>query len=205
VPKLWSETIETHRRTVHDAILEATVELVAEHGLLGVTMSQIAEKTGIGRATLYKYFPDVESILVSWHNRQIAAHLEQLAHIRDQADDPGQRLEAVLEAYAHIHHQRVHRHRHEQHGADLVAFLHQDQHLAGPRRQLHDMIKDLVADAAQAGVVRDDVAADELADYCLNALQAAGGLPSKAAVRRLVAVTLAGLRAATSPNTTRTA
>jgi hypothetical protein len=33
----------------------------------------------------------------------------------------------------------------------------------------------------------------ELASYCLHALTAAGTLPSKAAVRRLVTVTLAGL------------
>ena len=35
---------------------------------------------------------------------------------------------------------------------------------------------------------------DELASYCLHALTAASSLPSKAAVRRLVKVTLAGLR-----------
>lgn len=63
MPKLWNETIEAHRHTVREAILNTTAELVTEHGLLSVTMSQIAEKTGIGRATLYKYFPDVEAIL----------------------------------------------------------------------------------------------------------------------------------------------
>src|SRR5215207_8059831 len=51
VPKLWNETIEAHRREVHDAILDTTWALIAEHGLLSVRMSQIAEKTGIGRAT----------------------------------------------------------------------------------------------------------------------------------------------------------
>jgi len=35
---------------------------------------------------------------------------------------------------------------------------------------------------------------EELARYCVHALAAASGLPSKAAVRRLVMVTLAGLR-----------
>src|SRR5262245_17513296 len=63
MPKLWSETITLHRREVRDAILDTTVALVAEHGLHAVTMSQIAEATGIGRATLYKYFPGVEAIL----------------------------------------------------------------------------------------------------------------------------------------------
>ena len=63
MPKLWNVTIEAHRREVRDATLDTTVALVAEHGLRAVTMSQIAEETGIGRATLYKYFPNVEAIL----------------------------------------------------------------------------------------------------------------------------------------------
>jgi len=62
-----------------------------------VAMSQIAEQTGIGRATLYKYFPDVDAILHAWHERQIAGHLAQLAAARDR---PGARLEAVLRTYA---------------------------------------------------------------------------------------------------------
>src|SRR5215212_6293583 len=99
VPKLWNQTIETHRREVGDAILDTTLKLVAKHGPHGVTMSQIAEKTGIGRATLYKYFPDVESILLAWHERHIQWHLERLAGIRDRSGDPRKRLEAVLGAY----------------------------------------------------------------------------------------------------------
>ena len=55
-------------------------------------------------------------------------------------------------------------------------------------------MRDLLADAAQTGDLRDDIAPDELATYCLHALAAANSLRSKAAVRRLVAVTLAGLR-----------
>jgi len=47
---------------------------------------------------------------------------------------------------------------------------------------------------ARTGDVRDDIAPGELASYCLHALTAAGDLPSKAAVHRLVTVTLTGLR-----------
>src|ERR1051325_5207689 len=78
MPKIWSETIEAHRDAVREATINATAALVAEHGLTGVTMSQIAKDTGIGRATLYKYFPDVESILRAWHERQIDQHLTAL-------------------------------------------------------------------------------------------------------------------------------
>jgi AcrR family transcriptional regulator len=60
----------------------------------------IYQDTCIGRATLYKYFPDVEAILFAWHERHITGRLEHLAEVRDQADDAGGRLEAVLETYA---------------------------------------------------------------------------------------------------------
>ncbi len=188
MPKLWNETIEAHRRAVRDATLDTTAALVAEHGLRSVTMSRIAEETGIGRATLYKYFSGVEAILLAWHERQITGHLEHLAEVRDQAGDAGERLEAVLEAYALISHES-----HGHHGTELAAFLHRGEHVARAQQQLRDMIRDLLTEAAETGDLRDDVAPDELASYCLHALTAASSLPSKAAVRRLVTVTLAGL------------
>jgi len=189
MPKLWNETIEAHRRAVRDAVLDTTATLVAERGLRSVTMSKIAEKTGIGRATLYKYFSGVEAILLAWHERQITVHLEHLAEIRDRAGDAGERLEAVLEAYALISHERQ-----GHHDTELAALMHRDEQVGRAQQQVRDMIRDLLTEAAATGDLRDDVVPDELASYCLHALTAAGSLPSKAAVRRLVTVTLAGLR-----------
>jgi AcrR family transcriptional regulator len=186
VPRLWNETIEAHRRAVRDATLDTTAALVAEHGLRSVTMSQIAEHTGIGRATLYKYFPDVEALLVAWHERHVTSHLEHLAALRDRPGDASERLRAVLEGYALI--------RHKRHAAELGALLHRDEHVNMAHQHLSALIRDLLIEGLQAGDVRDDVAPDELASYCLYALAAAGSLPSEAAVHRLVSVTLAGLR-----------
>ena len=187
VPKLWTETLEEHRRAVHDATLDTTAALVREHGLASVTMSQIAVAAGIGRATLYKYFPDVEAILLAWHDRLITGHLRQLAEARDAAATPADRLEAVLEAFALIQYQH--------HDTELpVALLHRGEHVARARQQLQSLVSDLLAVGAQVGAIRSDIAPDELAGYCLHALTAAGGLPSEPAVRRLLAVTMSGLR-----------
>jgi hypothetical protein len=79
-------------------------------------------------------------------------------------------------------------------GPELAALLHRGVHVTQAQQQVHDMIKDLLIEAAATGDVRGDVAPDELASYCLHALTAASSLPSKAAVHRLVTVTLAGLR-----------
>ncbi|MEO6260408.1 MAG: TetR/AcrR family transcriptional regulator [Thermoanaerobaculia bacterium] len=188
MPKLWNKTIEAHRRAVHDATLEAAAVLVTEEGLSSVTMSRVARESGIGRATLYKYFPDVQSILMAWHGRQIARHLELLYQVGRRHGRPVDRLEAVLETYAFISHEHP--------STDLATLLHRGEHVARAQQELHRFIEELVAESARAGEVREDVAPGELAKYCLHALTAAGNLPSKAAVRRLVAITLAGLRPA---------
>ncbi|WP_225804022.1 TetR/AcrR family transcriptional regulator [Streptomyces sp. NK15101] len=188
MPKLWNETIEAHRGAVRDAVLDAAAALVAEHGLLSVTMSRIAQETGIGRATLYKYFPDVESVLTAWHERRVAGHLERLEAVRDRIADPDERLRAVLEAYALMSYER-----HEHHGSEMAALLHQGPGIAQAHQRLLGLVTELVTEGAAGGALRDDVPAGELAVYCLHSLGAAAGLPSKAAVRRLVAVTWAGL------------
>lgn len=189
MPRLWTETIDAHRSAVREATLDSAAALVAERGIRGVTMVQIAEATGIGRATLYKYFPDVESILAAWHQRQIQRHLQHLAAVASEASGPAERLGDVLRAYARMSSQfEAH------HDESLVAFLHQDRQVAAAEGELRRMIAGLVREAAAIGAVRADVSPDELAEYCLSALAAARRARSAAAVDRLVRLTLDGLQ-----------
>jgi AcrR family transcriptional regulator len=183
---LWNETVDEHRRSVRDATLDATAELVADRGLAAVTMSEIAARTGIGRATLYKYFRDVESILVAWHERQVNGHLELLAQAGEHVTDSRGRLEAVLTAYA----QATRRH----HGVDPAGLLHRRSHVTHAEGHLVTFVAELLQEGARQGEVRDDVPADELAVFCISALGGSGSLASDAAVRRLVATTLDALR-----------
>lgn len=194
VPKLWNATIETHRAAVRDAILDATVALVAERGLRAVTMADIATRAGIGRATLYKYFTDADAVLRAWHEREITGHLAEVAAIAEGPGNPADRLAAVLERYAAGAHAGR-----GGHDAELAAVLHRDEQVAAARHRLRRLLAGLIAEGAAAGVVRDDIAPDELAAYCLAAVGAAGELSSRAALRRLMTVTLTGLRPPVEP------
>jgi len=78
-----------------------------------------------------------------------------------------------------------------------------DEQVVRAQHQVHQMIRDLLIDAVKTGDVRDDVPPDELATYCVHALTGAGSQRSKTAVRRLVSVTLAGLRPPRSSSTNR--
>lgn len=186
VPKLWQDSIVAHREAVRDAALDAAGALVAEHGPAAVTMSRIAQDAGIGRATLYKYFPDIEAVLAAWHARQVHGHVALLAAAAERPGAPAERLRAVLVAYAGA--------TRRQHGGELAALLHRGEHVAQAQDHLRQLLAGLIEEGAVAGEIRADVAPAELATFCLHALVAAGALGSQAAVARLVDVTLAGLR-----------
>ena len=189
MPKLWTGTLEAHRREVRAAVIAATTALVADHGLRGVTMSRIAAEAGIGRATLYKYFPDVDTILNEWHQDQVADHLTQLQAIRSHPGTARDRLAKVLEAFAHMTRAA------SQHSAapDLVASLHAGDQLSKPETELRELLTGLIDEGIEASELRDDVPPAELALYCLNAAAGARYAETQAAVRRLLDVAMTGL------------
>ena len=193
MPRLWNATIDEHRRTVHTAILDAAAALITEQGLAAVTMAQIAAQAGIGRATLYKYFPDVEAIVVAWHERLVEQHLTRLTHAAAIETAPAQRLRLVLTTLAELSGGR-HQPGTAGHGPDLAVPLHRAEHLHQARHRLHQLLVDVVQAAVDAGTVRGDVPAGELATFCQHALGAAADAAGTGPARdRLVELTLAAL------------
>lgn len=134
-------------------------------------MSDIAKAAGIGRATLYRYFSDVEAILFAWHQRQVAAHLGQLQDL-SRGDRPAlERLHAVLSSIATTDF--------EHHGSDLAALLHHGPHIAHAQQRLTATLQGLISHAVDDGDLRNDVPVDELAAFAIHALRAAGTLASR--------------------------
>lgn len=167
MPKLWTATIEAHRSAVRDAVLDAAGELIETQGFAAVTMKGVAETTGVGRATVYKYFRDVESILIAWHERQILRHLAQLAAARDEVEDPVERLVSVLATYGRLS---------SRHHPDMAALLHRAEHVAHAEAHLLNFVAELTAVGAAAGHLRTDVNATELARFCIQAVRGGGEL-----------------------------
>lgn len=187
MPRLWNDTVVGHRRAVRDAILDTMAGLVQRHGFSGVSMAQIAKQTEIGRSTLYKYYPDIDAILADWHQREIRHHLEHIRAIIAGTSDPGAALSQALEAYG-INLQRGD-------GSAGIVTLHQGQHVQRARNHLVQLVAHVIEDGVKATAFRNDMSANELAEYCVHALAAARELSSKVAVRRLVNLTLDALRA----------
>ena len=78
----------------------------------------LAEATGIGRATLYRYFPDVDAVLTSWHERQLGTHVAHLTGILARSTDPAEQLRGrAHRVRAHVPTARRSRWRHRRRAA----------------------------------------------------------------------------------------
>ncbi|UVC06848.1 TetR/AcrR family transcriptional regulator [Rhizobium sp. TH2] len=175
MPKTWGETLEGHREAVRQAVMEAALALASERGFQKVSMSDVAARAAITRATLYKYFSDVDSIFEEWHRSTVHSHLAQFAEIADGVGDPGEKLSEILEAYA----MTVFRH----HGTRFASMLHRQDHARKAEASLVALIEKLVLAGARSGVFRKDIPPDELARFCHSSLSSAFMLSDERAVR----------------------
>jgi AcrR family transcriptional regulator len=73
------------RQTV-EAVLDAVVRVLKQHGVDGVTTNRIAELAGVSIGSVYQYFPDKRAIFVALHDRH--------------ADQIGRLIESVLVEHA---------------------------------------------------------------------------------------------------------
>jgi AcrR family transcriptional regulator len=187
MPKTWDDTLEGHREAVRLAVMDATLTLADEIGFRKVSMSDVAGKAGITRATLYKYFRDVDSIFIEWHRRTVEGHMARIHEVLHADGGSASKLAAVLETYALT----VFRH----HGTQFAEFLHRGDHAKSSETRLVELMGNVIAGGALAGQFRRDVPPGELAFFCHAALSSVHRLADESAVRRVIDLTLEALSA----------
>ena len=107
---------------------------------------------------------------------------------------PIERLTAVLTQYAEIRWKQVRRAA-PGHGLELSAFLHRPEGAARQARQrIHELLATLITEATGHDRIRTDLDANELAHFCLHAIDDAGEMKTRRSTHRLIEVVLAGLR-----------
>jgi len=82
-------------------IVEATIELHRTLGAAGTTVSEIAQRAGVGRVTVYRHFPDEASLLQACTGHYFAEHPAPDLSAWAQIAGPHERLRTGLrESYA---------------------------------------------------------------------------------------------------------
>jgi len=85
-----------HRAAVEAAIFEATEAFLADHPLRELTVEGVIAPTGLGRTAFYRYFPDLETVLL----RRLAQIDTELNDATDRWLDPDHDPETGLVAAA---------------------------------------------------------------------------------------------------------
>ncbi|TCL70116.1 TetR family transcriptional regulator [Hydrogenispora ethanolica] len=81
----------------HQCILDAAQQRFARYGLAKVTMDEIAQDLGMGKASLYYYFPTKESIYKEVITREQNRFIEQMAALLREPRPAGAKLRLYLE------------------------------------------------------------------------------------------------------------
>ena len=82
-----------------DAIYEAAVAVLSEHGATGVTMERVAEKAGVAKGSLYNYFPNKLALLQFVHERAVEP-LKQKAEAIFRSPRPAlDKIEAIIRVW----------------------------------------------------------------------------------------------------------
>ena len=174
-------------RRNRDALLAAAREVFAESGL-DAPLDLVIRKAGVGRGTLYRRFPAREDLFRAIHEE----NLDALERAAAEAPDPDRALLVLLEAAAEIL-------------AVDPGFVEILRRRPGDARsarlitdRLHAIVQEPLRRARRAGLVREDLSADDLVlaiDMLGGAAIAGGRRGEKGQERRALELLLDGLRA----------
>ena len=89
---------EARRRSARDAIVEVAWAIVAEQGLAGLSLRDLARRAGITTPTVYAYFDSKNAIYDAMFSQAAAQFAERMAEPY-QCDDPRELLVAIVQRF----------------------------------------------------------------------------------------------------------
>lgn len=83
-------------------LLDATMEVMIEHGYAKATVAKICERAGMSRATFYAHFSGLRPALLALHHRVGGDVFEHLQQLFQGIDDPFERLRLGVSGFMEI-------------------------------------------------------------------------------------------------------
>lgn len=82
-----------------DEILDVAATLFAERGFAGADTQELADRVGVGKGTLYRYFPSKRELFLAAADRAMRRLRECLEATVASRDDPMQQIAAAIAAF----------------------------------------------------------------------------------------------------------
>ena len=87
-----------HNERTRAKVLDAYGSVLAEQGFESATMAEAAERAGMARSSVYRHFPDKESLFFSYLEDRVTAFVEALSHDVPPDRDATDRLRRLVVA-----------------------------------------------------------------------------------------------------------
>ena len=86
-------------RVTPEAILDAAIDLFADFGYLDAVTTDLAERLGIGKGTIYRHFPSKMALFLAAADRVMTRLRAYIDAASDPVSDPIARIEAATRAF----------------------------------------------------------------------------------------------------------
>ncbi len=192
--RMTSETsLRSDARRNRDQILRAAREIFAARGLT-VPMDEIAREAEVGVGTLYRRFPDREALIRAVFRDNVHAIATETRAALEEEPTAWDALVRIIRQSAQLRlSMRLHAHR-----AAVAAIVREDEETERYRREVFDVLDEVVRRAQDEGSLRGDVGLGDLAVLFVSVVHQPHDLaPDAAALApgRVLGIMLDGLRA----------
>ena len=99
MPKIIGESLASHRELTRARLFEALGSLMGEQSFDSITMSQIAERAGVGRTAVYNHFADKEVLLLAYMREVTTEFARVLTRCLEAEPDPLMRLRIYIRSH----------------------------------------------------------------------------------------------------------
>ena len=168
-----------------ESVLDAAADLFAQRGC-DVSVDEIANRAGVGHATVFRRFPTKDELIaavVAKQIRELTAFVEQVT----EEKEPGEAFEAFVWHVAELHARDRGLHEGYSRCAELPD-------VAEAKSEVSGLLDRLIVRAQEAGALRRDVTADDISTLLGSTILGARDGSDAERWRRYVQVLLAGLR-----------
>ncbi|WP_314803816.1 TetR/AcrR family transcriptional regulator [Actinomyces bouchesdurhonensis] len=102
MPKIIGESLASHRELTRTRLFDALGSLMAEQPFESITMSQIAERAGVGRTAVYNHFADKEVLLLAYMRQVTEEFTSVLSERLSTEPDPLMRLRLYIHSHVQM-------------------------------------------------------------------------------------------------------
>jgi AcrR family transcriptional regulator len=151
-PSIWSDSLTSHKQRQRQHIVQAAARLIADRGAGDLTMSALARRASVSRATLYHYFPDVEGVIAAVVTEQAARFRSDLDRKLSGAVNSHERLTCyVLTVHQWAQRRARHPRGKRKLSSQMLAVVHE------PLAELRELLAAILADGIANGTFASEL------------------------------------------------